>query len=108
MGVEGRESGDGNGGHFSLFPFVFTLITFIGGVLLTYNEGSRLLGGEDLGVVVVRGELGGAFGERSKLALTNKFSTIVFPSLIDTIRNKVTLVAAIVARTSLLFLPWAL
>jgi hypothetical protein len=73
---------------YPFFPFVFTLITFIGRVLLMNNEGSRLLGGGDLGVVVVRGKLGEAFGERSKLALTNKLSTIAFPSLIDTIRKK--------------------
>jgi hypothetical protein len=109
-GVErrGGERENGDGGHFSFFTFVFTLITFIGGVLLPNNEGSRLLGGGDLGVVGVGGELGEPFRERSKLALTNKLSIIVFHSLIDAIRNKVTLVAAIVARTSLLFLPWAL
>jgi hypothetical protein len=93
-------SGDGDGVH-SLFllvrTLVFTLFTFIGGVLLTDNEGSRLLGEGDLGVIGVGGELGETFGEGFELALSDEPSTIVFPSLKDTIRNKMTFVAAIVA-----------
>ena len=59
-------SGDGDGGHSLFFlvrALVFTLFTFIGGVLLTDNESSRLLGEGDLGVTGLGGELGESFGE---------------------------------------------
>jgi hypothetical protein len=57
-GVEG--SGDGDGGHFP-FLLVFVLFTFIGGIFLTNNESSSLLGEGGLGVTGVGGELGETF-----------------------------------------------
>jgi hypothetical protein len=120
MGVVGEEvlirtveegdggSGDGDGGHLPFLlvrALVFAFFTFIGGVFLTDNESSRLLGEGDLGVTGVGGELGESFGEIFELVLSDEPSTIVFPSLKDTIRNKVVFVAAIVASSPPLLLP---
>ena len=106
-----RGSGNGDGGHslsFLVGTLVLMLSIFIGGVLFSIDEGSRLFVGGDLVVIGPWGELGESFGEWLVPTLWDKPSTMIFSSLKHTIRDKMILVTAILACSSLCPFSWAL